>query len=66
MRNGSWELFKEIYREEEKSSELTLERIREACEKVASDEIGRLGILQEILREWEVSPCRMFARIATV
>ena len=30
MRNGSWEEFKERYREEEKSSEWTFERIRDA------------------------------------
>ena len=48
MRNGSWEEFKERYRkEEEKSSEWTLERKREAYAKVAKYEIGRLGIVQE-------------------
>ena len=52
MRNGSWEEFKDRYREEEvKSSEWTLERTREAYEKVAKDDIGRLGIAQEILRK---------------
>ena len=51
MKNGSWEEFKERYRKEGKSSEWTLERIREAYEKVAKDEIGRLGIVQEILRK---------------
>ena len=40
MRNGSWEELKERYRKEEKSSEWTLERVREAHEKVAKDEIG--------------------------
>ena len=49
MRDGRWEEFKERYREVEKSSEWTLERLREACEKVATDEIGRLGIVQEII-----------------
>ena len=44
MRNGSWEEFKDRYRKEEKSSEWTLERIREANEKVARDEIRRLEI----------------------
>ena len=51
MRDGSWEEFKERYREEEKSSEWTLERLREAYEKVARDEIGRMGFVQEILRK---------------
>ena len=81
MRNGSWEEFKERYRkEEEKSSEWTLERKREAYAKVAKYEIGRLGIVQEkseeehallaagSLRqssEWSLF-CRVSARIATV
>ena len=51
MKNGSWEDFGERDREEEKLSEWTLERTREAYEKVAKDEIGRLGIVQEILRK---------------
>ena len=51
MRNGCWEEFKESYREEEKSSEWTLERIREAYEQVAKHEIGRLGTVQENLRK---------------
>ena len=45
MKNGSWEDFKERYRREEKSLEWTFERIRESCEKVARDEVGRLGIV---------------------
>ena len=40
---------KERHRKEGKSSEWTLKRIREACEKVAK--IGRLDIVQEILRK---------------
>ena len=51
MRDGSWEEFKERCRVEEKSSEWTLKRIREANEKVARDEIGRLGFVLEILRK---------------
>ena len=43
--------FKEEHRKEEKSSEWTLERIREAYEKGAKDVSGRLGIVQEILRK---------------
>ena len=45
MKNGGWEDFEERYRKEGKSSEWTFERIREAFEKVAKDEIGRLGIV---------------------
>ena len=51
MRDGSSGEFKERYREKGKSSEWTLERIREANENVAKDEIGRLGIVLEILRK---------------
>ena len=51
MKNGNSEDFEERYRKEGKSSEWTLERIREACEKVAKNEIGRLGIVQEIQRK---------------
>ena len=40
-----------IFREVEKSSEWTLERKREAHGKVARDEIGRLGKVQDIFAE---------------
>ena len=49
--NEGREEFKERYRDGEKSSEWTLERIREAYEKVARDEIRRMGVVQEILRK---------------
>ena len=45
------ESFKEECRKEGKLSEWTFERIREAYEKVAMDDIGRLGIAQEIPRK---------------
>ena len=51
MKNGCWKDLKERYKKEGKSSEWTFEGIREAYEKVAKDEIGRLGIVQEILRK---------------
>ena len=44
MRNGCWKDLKERYRKEGRSSEWSFEGIREAYEKVAKDEIGRLGI----------------------
>ena len=57
--------------------EWTFDRIREACEKVAMDDIGRLGIAQEIpltscggssrqSTGWEESFSRTFARKASV
>ena len=51
QRDGSWEEFRQGCREKEKSSEWTLEKIRETYEKVAKEEIGRLGIVQEILKK---------------
>ena len=51
MKNGCWKDFVERYGKEGKSSEWTFERVREAYERVAKDEIGRLGIVQEILRK---------------
>ena len=50
-RDGSWEEFRKGCSEKEKASEWTLEKIREAYEKVAREEIGRLGIVQEMLRK---------------
>ena len=49
IRDDIWEEFRKGCREKEKSSEWTPEKIREGCEKVAKDEIGRLGIVQKIL-----------------
>ena len=51
MRNGSWEESKEGCKEKEKSSEWTLSKVREVYEKVARDEVGRLGIVQEIFEK---------------
>ena len=48
-KNGKWEDFEEEYRKEGKSCEWTFDRFREACEKVEKDQIGREGIVQEIL-----------------
>ena len=43
--------FEEEYRKEGKLCEWTFERIREACENVAMDDIARLGTAPEILRQ---------------
>ena len=48
---GIGESFKEEYRKQGKLCEWTFERIREAYERMAMDDIGRLGIAQEILRK---------------
>ena len=63
MRDGSWEEFKERYREKEKSSEWTLERMREAYEKMARNEIGRLDIVQKIFRKSTEFPRRIIAPV---
>ena len=47
MRDGSWEEFKERYWEEEESPEWTLERIREAHEKVAKYEIDAWALCRK-------------------
>ena len=51
MKHGDWENLKEEYRKEGKLCEWTFERIREACENVAMDDIARLGTAPEILRQ---------------
>ena len=50
-KDDSWREFRKGLREKEKSSEWTREKIREAYEKVAREEIGRFGIVHEILRK---------------
>ena len=47
MKHGNWEDFKEEFWKEGKLCEWTSERICEACEKVAKDDIGRLGIMRK-------------------
>ena len=46
IRDSRWEEFKKECRVKGKSSEWALEKIREAYEKVAKEEIGRLGTVQ--------------------
>ena len=49
---GYWESFKEDFREKKgKISEWTFERLQEAYDKVASEDIDRLSIGQEILKK---------------
>ena len=56
MKLGNWESFiKEECRKGGKLWEWTIERLQEAYEKVASEDIGRLGIAQEILRKTRTS-----------
>ena len=57
MKHGNWESFKEEYRMEGHLCEWTFERIREAYEKVAMDDIRRRSIAQDTL-----SKCTDFSR----
>ena len=48
MRDGTWEEFKERYWEEKKSSEWTLERIREGYDKVAKMKLDAWVLSRQI------------------
>ena len=48
---GNWESFKEECGKEGQLCEWTIERLQEACDKVAMDDIGRLSTAQEISRK---------------
>ena len=77
---SNWDSFKEECRREGKLCEWTFERIREAHDKGAMEDIGRLSCAQDIFRKntdflrriiapvggMEESLCRTFARLATV
>ena len=51
MRDDRWEEFRNGCREKEKSPEWTLEKIREAYQKVAKEETGRFGLCAEKIEE---------------
>ena len=63
IRDGSCVEFKEGCREKENSSEWTLEKIREAHERVAREEVGSLGLVQEILVKSTDFPRRIIAPV---
>ena len=48
---GNWESLKEEFNKKVKLCEWTFERLQEACEKVAMEDVGRLNIAHEILRK---------------
>ena len=50
-KSGNWEGFKEEFRKKAKFSEWACARLKEAYEKVASEDVGRLSIAQDTLRE---------------
>ena len=50
-KSGNWESFKEEFREKGKLSEWTFERLQEAYDKVALEDIDRLSVAQDILRK---------------
>ena len=51
VETGSWEGFKEAFRDTGEISEWAFDRIKEAYDKVASEDVGRLSIAQDILRK---------------
>ena len=48
---GSWEGFKEAFRDIGEISEWAFAGVEEAYDKVASEDVGRLSIAQDILRK---------------
>ena len=46
---GDWEGFKEAHRDKREISECAFNKIKESYDKVASEDIGRLSIAQDIL-----------------
>ena len=51
MKNGSWEDFEEVYRKEGKRVSGPSKEFAKLTRKVAKDEVGRLGTVQEMLRK---------------
>ena len=51
VKSGNWEGFKEEFQEKGKFSEWTCARLKEAYDKVALEDVGRLSIAQDILRK---------------
>ena len=65
-KSGNWERFKEEFRNEGKLCEWTFERLHEAYDKVAMEDIGHLSIAQEILRQSTDSLRRIIAPMSGV
>ena len=80
LKNGTWEEYKETFKEKMKASEWTFDRVKEAFDLVAKDEFENMSIVQEIMlkvrttcgeslrpsQDKEVSQSLTRARIATV
>ena len=49
MKNGTWEEYKETFKEKMKASEWAFDRIKEAFDVVAQDEARKMTIVQEIM-----------------
>ena len=60
---GNWESLKEECRKEGKLCGWTIERLQEVCDKVALEDIGRMSILQNILRKSTDFPRRIIAPV---
>ena len=50
-KSGNWENFDKEFRKKSKLNEWTFERLQEACDKVVLEDVGRLSIVQDILRQ---------------
>ena len=51
VNTGNWESFKEEFQGKGKFSEWVYDRLKEACDKVALENVGWLSVAQEILRK---------------
>ena len=49
LKGGNWEEYKNTFRNEVKASEWAFDRIKEAFEQVAQDEVEKVSIVQEIM-----------------
>ena len=49
VKNGTWEEYQETFKEKLKASEWAFDRIKEAFDLEAKDEVGKISILQEIV-----------------
>ena len=48
-KNGTWEEYKETFKEKVEASERAFDRIKEAFDFVAKDEVENMSIVQEIM-----------------
>ena len=49
LKNGTWEEYKETFKEKMKASEWAFDRMKEAFDLVAKDEVEKMSIVQQIM-----------------